>query len=274
MSTRHARPLLPPTTASPRSEPYLLFADTVPLIFRSQPGLLWSAKGEFAAVQLGFGRFGDIPGLVTGLSDEGTVSVTYMGTTPSSKVVQVPENEFDYDALEAEQRSLLARIRDATTQRAQQGSQDKMILRVQVRYLPGLVLSGRRGAPFGGCGSELKLGCPAFPAQVPQLLDAARGGDIDDPYAGRGLGSKSGGQQPRTLTAMLFLSYAGKGGATDVVVTVDTPPPLVCRQTRTAIPSISGGARSVRHMAQLCTRGAGLPHEPPPPLTPLAPSPC
>lgn len=177
----------------------------------NKPGVVWSAKGAvLAPVQLAVGKFGDLPGLVVAMDDAGSLAVTYMGTTAQTKIVQVPENEFDYESLETEHRALLAKIRDATSAKGGRGEAvpDRMVARVQ----------------------------------VPQMLDHVRGADIDDMNAGAARTAAS--RAARTLTAMVFLSYAGKGEATDLHVTVDCPAPVICRSPRTALPSLYGGSRT------------------------------
>lgn len=66
------------------------------------------------------------------VGDAGNLSLCYMGTDPPQQVVSTSEkNELNYDAMDEEHRRLLSVIREATSERRTEPT-DQLVIRAQV----------------------------------------------------------------------------------------------------------------------------------------------
>lgn len=69
---------------------------------------MWQAAVTQAPVALAVARFGGLPGLVCGLDQGGSLTVSYQGTDPpTSAVVATDTKEVNYDEINKEHRELL-----------------------------------------------------------------------------------------------------------------------------------------------------------------------
>ena len=92
---------------------------------------VWSAKTDSAPIFTKVGNFGPHKGMIVTLSDEGTLAVSYLGTTPPSSSVVSEGKEINYDEIDEEHRKLLGIIR-ASQSDTRLEPKEKIILRFQV----------------------------------------------------------------------------------------------------------------------------------------------
>jgi len=105
------------------------------MIYGHEMQLLWAAALDFAPVGVAVARsMGNVRGLVSSVSDEGELSVTFMGTDPPAAVVNNTEKQqLNYERMDEEHRQLLSVIREAHASTARKGEpSDQLVLRAQV----------------------------------------------------------------------------------------------------------------------------------------------
>ena len=84
------------------------------LLIMNDKQLLWSAKTNDVPIAVSVGHACKTDGMILMLSMNGTLSANYLGTDPASDPVQLLESkEFDYEAMDEEQRRLQQVIRQA-----------------------------------------------------------------------------------------------------------------------------------------------------------------
>mmetsp|Transcript_22638 Transcript_22638/g.70294 ORF Transcript_22638/g.70294 Transcript_22638/m.70294 type:complete len:843 (+) Transcript_22638:343-2871(+) len=95
--------------------------------------LVWAAKCDCVPVAMAVATFGGLQGLSVLLSEDGQLSVNYMGTDPPMNVVGGGEGkELNYEEMDEEHRRLLTIIREATSADVKQEPTDRVTLRGQV----------------------------------------------------------------------------------------------------------------------------------------------
>eukprot|EP00960_Hanusia_phi_P040174 754286-Hanusia_phi.AAC.3 len=102
------------------------------LVYNYDLKLLWAALLEFPPISVGVISAGGVKGLVGTLGENGDVMLSYMGTEPSSQVINNQDKkQLNYENMDEEHRRLLSIIRKSTTERKTEPT-DRLILRAQV----------------------------------------------------------------------------------------------------------------------------------------------
>eukprot|EP01012_Entosiphon_sulcatum_P026014 TRINITY_DN3140_c0_g1_i1.p1 TRINITY_DN3140_c0_g1~~TRINITY_DN3140_c0_g1_i1.p1 ORF type:complete len:869 (-),score=169.44 TRINITY_DN3140_c0_g1_i1:72-2678(-) len=102
----------------------------------SDVNLVWAAKTQNVAVSLEIGTFAKTEGFIVMLTQDGQLSVNYLGTDPASNPVQILESkELDYEEMDEEHRRLQALIRQAVNA-GKAEPKEQLVLRVQVPTIP------------------------------------------------------------------------------------------------------------------------------------------
>lgn len=100
--------------------------------------LLWASRLNAPAVALKVCTIGVEPaahaGMVLSLTHHGLVTLAYLGTDPPTSVVAPEKGQLNYEAMDAEHRSLLAAIRDVSSEKKGEPS-EAVSLRAQVPTL-------------------------------------------------------------------------------------------------------------------------------------------
>mmetsp|Transcript_9744 Transcript_9744/g.17769 ORF Transcript_9744/g.17769 Transcript_9744/m.17769 type:complete len:906 (+) Transcript_9744:236-2953(+) len=110
------------------------------LLVYDEKQLLWSATCPFVPVEIAVGSFGGVRGMIVMLNDEGSISVTYMGTDPISQVTSMAETkELDYESMDEEHKRLLKIIRSSNSSHLEEPT-DKITVQAEV---PQTLDSGR-----------------------------------------------------------------------------------------------------------------------------------
>lgn len=176
----------------------ILASNTGHIMIYDDKRLLWSARLgtqiNCPIVHVEVAQFGDLPGLIAMMDDQGTIAISYLGTDPPNTKVGANETkELDYDKMDEEHRRLLTIIRDSK----QEGSRDtseRVLLRVQ----------------------------------IPGLMEVTRDG-IDDDFHHEGKLARTSDGNNLQLTVRLYVSYTGKAGLQNVNVSVMAPEGIICR---------------------------------------------
>eukprot|EP00898_Chlorokybus_atmophyticus_P007860 jgi/Chlat1/8075/Chrsp75S07540 len=137
-------------------------AATGSLLVYRESQLAWAAKYDAALAALAVSSFGGLRGLVVGLTDDGRLSVMYMGTDPVSQGVNAPAptmvDNLRYEEMDAEHRRLLQQIRDVTVDGKQEPA-NALVLRAQV---PTRLDSGTEDEPHHGTTSQATVTARLF----------------------------------------------------------------------------------------------------------------
>ena len=97
-------------------ENIIVTATTGAMMVYQDVHLVWSAKCDEPVLAARVDNFGSVPGLISTLAENGTLSLVYLGTDPPSQVVNAFESkDLDYAEMDDEHRRLLSIIREATS---------------------------------------------------------------------------------------------------------------------------------------------------------------
>jgi hypothetical protein len=138
------------------------------------------------------------------MSECGDVQISYLGTDPPTNAVGGShERDLNYEEMDAEHRTILARIRDATSGKRAEPA-DYLMLRAQVPR--GLDPRSSRA-----------LGC----------------GDYDDGEAG---------DEGAAATVRISVAYTGKGCVEQASLAISCTPPFYATRTSIELGAVAGGA--------------------------------
>jgi len=187
--------------------------------------LMWAARTTSVPVAVRVATFAGVKGMIVALSDSCEVSVSYLGTDPPLSVSGVSaENggqskELDYESMDAEHRSLLRIIKQASTDSLVE-PKEKLILSAQVQ--------GTGIQPVHEDGDRDLLTNPDAEAIDPALL-------ATDPRTGL----------PLRILVKVFVSYNGNQDLENVNLALKYSAAFECSAGRhLTLPNIRGGART------------------------------
>lgn len=181
--------------------------------------LVWAVAATTIPVQIHVANFGKQKGLVVTVDDKGYLNIGYLGTKPPVSAIGGLKRDIDYDKIDEEHRKLLQVIRDM------QGDH---------KSEPNEALSIKSQVPkvLDRVGSEDSLNFRP-PEDVVRLFN--------------GVGTA---EHIVKLTVRLFVSYSGSNPATNVNISVTSPPFLHCLPSNIVLQQVAG-ARSTPTILQL-----------------------
>jgi len=186
---------------------HLLIADITGsvMVYRDMQ-LVWASKCEVPPVCMRVTNVINLQGLLVGISEQGALSISYLGTEPPVNVVGGHEGkELNYEEMDEEHRRLLSIIRESTTD-AKVEPNDIVQIRVQ----------------------------------VPTKLEGSSGhsntSNLEDEDAPR--------SSLRSLTVRVFVSFSGQLSLENVHLTVKVPTPVMCHQDSFLIPTLAGATQT------------------------------
>lgn len=168
---------------------------------------VWSAKMDSPAILAKVGDFGPHKGMMVTVSDDGRLSIGYLGTTPPSSSVVSEGKEINYDEIDEEHRKLLGIIR-ASQSDTRLEPKDKIILRYQI---PKSLDRPGAAHELDGGGEHILQKCVKQDGGLMQL------------------------------TVKLFVSYSGTSDLKNVNININSPDCVLTRNKSIKVATLKGG---------------------------------
>eukprot|EP00357_Protocruzia_adherens_P011183 CAMPEP_0115013974 /NCGR_PEP_ID=MMETSP0216-20121206/25762_1 /TAXON_ID=223996 /ORGANISM="Protocruzia adherens, Strain Boccale" /LENGTH=822 /DNA_ID=CAMNT_0002383545 /DNA_START=48 /DNA_END=2516 /DNA_ORIENTATION=+ len=189
------------------------------LIYRDAK-LLWAAKANFYPIATKVSSFGNMPGLIACLGENGWIQVAYLGTDPPrTHLLSSTKKELNYEQMDAEHGQLIERIIRSENEEREEPT-DKLVFRAQVAH----AVEG-----------------------IQEYFDESEGAFAKD----------ANGNILRS-SARLSVGYTGNK-LKNLNINVVTPPNVVCEQTTLFYASFKGGSTPLNIPLSFLCRGDYFP---------------
>ncbi|KAG2452068.1 hypothetical protein HYH02_003104 [Chlamydomonas schloesseri] len=210
------------------AENLLVATHTKALLVYRTTVLSWAAKHDLQPVAVAVADLPAMRGAIVALDDGGGLSVGYLGTDPLLNPVGgfSEGKDLDYEAMAREHRNLAQVIRE-------------------------------HGGGGGGVQRIEPMDRLIMRAQIPQRLDAPRGGSMAGEDGLDDLSNLAGVTGGKRLTVRLYLALQGAHSCDNLTLTVSAPEPVVPAVPEISVPTVSNDPNDPTLVLLTFAPGAG-----------------
>lgn len=187
------------------------------LLIMNDRQLVWSAKTAHVPLGVSIGKACKVDGMVLMLTDDGTLSVNYLGTDPASDPVKIIESkEFDYEAMDEEQRRLQQVIRQAVNSNKTE-PKETIALSCDPPALEGRVATVMVNLAYSGTDDienvvlTVNSAAPIVPLQATTVIEMIPQGQSVSIPVQFGLSPEADRFTPTSLIADIYVCYHASG---------------------------------------------------------------